>query len=144
MQAKIPFDDPNELLYLRILPEHVDGDAVLSAAVSIPDWSTNRSSMSVPSDVLDVINRPTHTRVGQFTVGSIPERIGPPPPPQPGHQAEAWLFWPEHDPVPGNPAHSEVRMRKDGEEYVPKKEPSSSHYRKHVRKELAKLINVII
>ena len=45
-------------------------------------------------------------------------------------------------PFDDNYAHSEVRMKKDGEEYVRNKKPNSSTYRKKIRIELARILRL--
>lgn len=140
---KIPFDDPAERLFIRIEEKHVCGSSVLPPAVKTPDWSANRSRLSEPEDVLDIEKYPTETRVGEFTVSDIPDRIEPDPPEQANQQQAApWLFWVEHDPLPENISHSEVRMKKDGADYVREKKPGSSIYRKKIRNELARIVRV--
>jgi hypothetical protein len=136
----VPFDDADELLYIRIKETDVFGSGVLPAVVQIPDWSANRARFSEPEDVL--IGYPGFTRVGEFRVGDIPPCVEPDPP-EPGQKrAVAWQFWAEHDPIPENDAHSEVRMRKDGESYVRNKEPGSKTYKKKIRNELARIVRV--
>jgi hypothetical protein len=138
---KVPFDDPDECLFIRVKNEHVWGDGVVPAVVEIPDWSTNRERFSAPEDVLT--GYPDYTRVGEFQVRDIPERIDADPPANPDDNPPSpWCFWAEHDPLPDNYAHSEVRMRKDGESYVRNKKPNSSTYRKKVRNVLAKMTRV--
>ena len=137
----VPFDDSDELLFIRMTADQVDGEHAIPAVVDLPDWSANRERFSEPDDVL--LGYPDHTHIGQFRVGDIPPKIDPDPPSHPKQPAaDPWEFWAEHDPLPDNDAHSEVRMRKEGEQYFRGKKIGSRPYKKKVRTELSKIIRV--
>ena len=117
---KIPFDDPEEFLFIRVKEEHVWGDGVVPAVVEIPDWSTNRARFSSPEDVLT--GYPVYTRIGEFQVHDIPERIEADPPASPDDKPPApWCFWAEHDPLPERRQLPEQERRGDHQHHQPEK-----------------------
>jgi hypothetical protein len=138
----LPFEDDAELLYIRIKEDHVNGDQLALAAVSLPDWSTNRSSLSQPAAVIDHVKYPGFARVGELVVGEIPKSIPPDPPAEGLATPDTWDCYPQHDPVEDNPAHSEVRIKKQGGEYDPERKPGSTAYKKKIRTCLAALIRI--
>jgi hypothetical protein len=101
--------DPSELLYMRCFADHVQGDRLADkAAISFPDQSVNRQTLSLPFDVL--LPEPNGSRrtifqgVAQFPVRCVPQRL------LADDRTEICRFEVAHDPSPHNYAHTEIRV----------------------------------
>jgi hypothetical protein len=107
--------DPDETLYIRVEPEHINGEYVDMAGIHFPDISVNRGKYSDPVDVL--IGKPDWY-IAHFQVRHIP----------PGHcmpDGTEYEYRVEHDPIdtPGqeNFSHSEIRAFKNQGQHNPVK-----------------------
>lgn len=102
-----PEFDPEELLYLRCLEEHVDDGRLLAAAIRVSNQSVNRGKYSKPHWVL--LPDFSTWKIASLRVGDIPEALSGPPP-----VCVPYTFAVEHDPLEDNYAHSEIRAYKEG------------------------------
>jgi hypothetical protein len=112
----------------------VDGDRLLPESISLPSVSCNRSAYAAPESVL-VAERPGDTCIAQIAVRDLPgsER-------SPGGVVYDWIA--ADDPLPENPAHAEVRLRRD-EVYDSGHVPSSKAFRLLLKQRLAERFRVI-
>jgi hypothetical protein len=107
-ELEIPLEEP---LYRRISCDDVIGDAVQPCAVELPASSFNRARYSEPDAVLDS-NCPWDNGVVQITGGSLPGPFNR------TAIACVYEYFVADDPVVGNDAHCEVRMRRQGYAYT--------------------------
>ena len=92
----IPEDEP---LYRSVAKEDIDPNlGVLAHSIEMPACSLNRSRYSAPDDV---------------------------PPPIPRNDAVPYEFFAADDPIEGNDAHCEIRIRRSGSAYNAKHKPSA-------------------
>jgi hypothetical protein len=105
---------PDEILYLRILREHIDNlDAtevvedlrLALMAIRYPDFSVNRQKYSEPEDVIFGL---AGWGIAHFKVEHVPPTVE-------GEQGSTCEFKVEHVPEPDNYSHSEVRAYKNGQ-----------------------------
>jgi hypothetical protein len=129
-ETTIPAD---EALYRSVEKDHVDEHGVLAAAVEMPACSFNRSKYSNPEDVI-VSSRPKENGVLEITPRELP-------PPVPRASGEPYEFFAADDPIDGNDAHCEVRIRRTGIEYKANHKPNRDILLK-ARAELAKRMRV--
>jgi len=112
---------PAERLFFRF--QQTEGDGIVPVqSVRFPSQSVNRESLGPPQWVLV----PKYPRfadwgVAAFTVNDVPERIASPPP---GNVT--FDFRVEHDPLPDNYPHCEVRAFRAGEQVRDKKKINDS------------------
>ena len=102
---------PDELLYMRVEPDHVNSRGVpMASAFRLPSQSVNRSKYSEPEWVLI----PNYQEWGilSFERQDIPEELRSSQPP-PDQSAE-YRFAVEHDPRDDNYSHSEIRAYRKG------------------------------
>lgn len=105
---------PEERLFLRIPPQHTDGERLLPTAVRSTDQSVNREKYGPkPEWVLWRFNERTGKdeflvawAVFAIKVGEIPSPVSVP-------NADAVEYRVEHDPIPLNSSHSEIRAFKN-------------------------------
>jgi hypothetical protein len=129
-EPTIPAD---EALYRSVAKDHVDEHGVLAAAVEMPACSFNRSKYSNAEDVI-VSSRPKENGVLEITPGELP-------PPVPRASGEPYEFFATDDPLDGNAAHCEVRIRRAGIAYTANHKPNRDVLMK-ARAELAKRMRV--
>ena len=100
-----PDFEPEEELYLRCLPDQVDGQYLLPTAIKFTNQSVNRGRYSKPEWVL--IPDWLHLGIASFEVRDVP--------PTPESLGDVrYEFKVEHDPFEDNYAHSEIRTYKNG------------------------------
>ncbi|MEQ1946442.1 MAG: hypothetical protein ABL995_04600 [Bryobacteraceae bacterium] len=125
-----PAFDPNELLYRRFSPEHIQDGGFLPAAFPFPRLSLNRSKFSELEDVLhpDCCNGRALSNWGivAFAARDLPTPI-------PGADDRQFDFSLKHVPLECCYAHSEIFCEADGVE-IPK---PSAKVRERFRVELA-------
>lgn len=138
--ALVPDNDfaPDEELYRRIRATHVVNGRVIGAGVELgfpPACSFNRSKYSVPEDVFDTTkpedNGIAFTQVARAsfqasTTGGV-----------------AWETVVAHAPIQGNRSHTEVRLKRSGETYDPKRRPGSDAFKKRIRELLAARLEIL-
>ena len=102
----VPHFAPDELLYMRVQPDHVNSEGKpLPFAFRLPSQSVNRSKYSEPEWVLI----PSYQEWGicSFERRDVPEELRSNQPP-PDQSAEYRLAV-EHHPLDDNYSHSEIR-----------------------------------
>lgn len=113
-------DEPipdDEALYRSVAKEDVDEHlGVLPTALEMPACSLNRSKYSRAEDVLSA-SRPAENGILEVTPRELP-------PPIPRAEATPYEFFAADDPIDGNDAHCEIRIRRAGHAYNPKHKPS--------------------
>lgn len=108
----VPYFAPDELLYMRVEPDHVNSEGMLIPfAFRLPSQSVNRSKYSEPEWVLI----PNYQEWGilSFERQDVPEelRSNQPPP----DQSVEYRFEVEHHPCDDNYSHSEIRAYRKGQ-----------------------------
>jgi hypothetical protein len=112
-----PFDDPQELLYLRFPATDLDGGEVFAVSMPFPVWCANRGRFSRPRDVL--IPNWANWKIAAFPVGSVPKHLSADPEKKKVDGKwqiieRSFSFVPVHLPEPDNYSHSEVHCFEDG------------------------------
>lgn len=98
----LPFEDPTELLYLRVGIDDFVEEQLAPAAVRVPGQSVNRGSLSEPEDVLfHEEGRYDGLGVVEFSVKDIPQAIV-------SDQGPGAIFFMRHRPLEDNYSHSEI------------------------------------
>ena len=111
----IPEDEP---LYRSVAKEDIDPNlGVLAHSIEMAACSLNRSRYSAPDDVLSA-SRPKENGILEVTPGDLP-------PPIPRNDAVPYEFFAADDPIEGNDAHCEIRIRRSGSAYNAKHKPSA-------------------
>lgn len=107
-EAEVAGRDPHfslsERLFRRVPPEDLADGTISDASLPSPSFSVNREKYSGAADVLKGY---PGFRVAAFQVGDIPSSVS-------GEGGESYQFGVEHEPLPGNYAHSEVNSYREG------------------------------
>jgi hypothetical protein len=98
--ASIPAE---ESLFRGLCAEEIDGDAILDDAVDLRGTSCDRERYRVAVELLSE-KRP---HVAWVAAGDLPLEVKPP-----GQDAVPWDFFAADDPIEGNDAHCEIRVRR--------------------------------
>jgi hypothetical protein len=98
--ASVP---PEERLFRRLRSEELDGDTVLDDAVDLRGTSCDRERYRLAADLLSE----QWPHVAWVAAGDLPLEVRPP-----GQDAVRWDFFAADDPIDGNEAHCEIRVRR--------------------------------
>lgn len=93
----------SERLFHRVRRNNVRNGKPTPSAFSLPDMSVNREKFGDPEEARKGFDK-ADWGVSAFTVADIPPRESL------AHMAQTYRLLPRHVPVPGNHAHSEVRV----------------------------------
>jgi hypothetical protein len=127
-RAADPSIPDNERLFRGVGADELDGDQVLDDVVDLRGTSCDRERYRAADDV----RCEKWPSVAWVTPGSLPINVKPP------DQELTWEFFAVDDPVAGNEAHCEVRIRRttrrdayENDDAVRKKSPATKAFLKH-------------
>lgn len=129
---------PGERLFRRISAAHVVNGVVTDAAVRLgfpPACSFNREKYSAPEDVL----LGTHPTLNGIVCAQVRDV-------EFAETTEGNVCWETfvlHAPEAGNYAHTEVRLKRQGERYNSNATPNSKVFRKLIRSRLASRLTIL-
>lgn len=132
--------DENDVLFHALREIHVkDNRTVLPDAIRLPSFSCNwERYRDFPEAVLAAPKSDSegYLHVGRLVVGDLPLPFS----------ADGKVYWevsPAHDPIESNFSHSEIRLRRQGEEYDPDTKPSSPKLKAEIRSSIAGKMRLI-
>jgi len=132
------FND-DEIVYRRLDALGEVGGRVQPGALRFPDCSVDRSKYrEAPADVLDLEEKPHENGVAMIPIAQIPPRETS------GNGKQTYEVYVAHDPRVGNYAHSEIRVVREGEEWVRGAQVMSKAARKSLRQRIADNMTVVI
>jgi hypothetical protein len=99
--------EPDELLYIRVSPEKIEGGMVADSALRLPDQSANRSRLSAPQWVL--LPDWSTWRVASVTVAQVERLVFEPA------EADPYDASPVHEPEDMNYSHSVIAIWRSNE-----------------------------
>ncbi|MEB2346133.1 MAG: hypothetical protein OZ948_15500 [Deltaproteobacteria bacterium] len=131
-----PHFDPDERLYYAVDPADIEGEgedrSPNVSSIRFPDLSVNRGKYSSPPEVL--VGPRKDWESWYFLVSEVPPTTTFVPKPR---TTDTYSFKVEHDPIPDNYAHSEVRAYKNGERHKRGRPVEVRlHFRDHLRQQL--------